>query len=361
MLSGTHFYHRITRKMVVSFGTMFNNIRLVKYNKAGTQEIERITVPLSYASKEKFYTRITQEVNLSKEIQMTLPRMSFELNSITYDPLRKISSHINQFGKNINEEVRRTRSAPYNFDFTLNIYVRNTEDGTQIIEQILPYFSPDYTLTVDLLNLGNNFKIDIPIILNSISYDVANDTGGPEDTRVLIWTLTFTVKGYMFGPLKGEGESGIIRKAIANTHTINTGSDIQRRLVLSNGIGNYRTGELVFQGDRLEQSNVTAFVKTWDPVSNNIIVEQTSGIFTANAKLRGAISGATWDLQSFDIDSGQVASLIVYPDPLNANPGDDFGFTEIYREYPEFGNFEVTDSTILSTDNDNITADDNNG
>jgi hypothetical protein len=334
MLSGTHFYHRITRKMVVSFGTMFNNIRLVRYNKAGTQEIERVTVPLSYASKEKFYTRITQDPVLSKEIQISLPRMSFELNSITYDPLRKISSHINQFGQAADESLRRTRSSPYNFDFTLNIYVRNTEDGTQIIEQILPYFSPDYTLTVDLLNLGNNLKIDIPIILNNISYDVANDTGGPEDTRILIWTLTFTVKGYMFGPVKGDDGKGLIRKAIANTHIIATDDQNRRELNFNTGSGNFKIGELVYEGKTLEAANATAFVESWNQTANQLIVTDSSGIFVTGRKIKGAVSGAAWNLVSTDIYSNQVVYLAVYPDPLTANVGDDFGFTEVYQEYP---------------------------
>ena len=347
--------------MVVAFGTMFNNLRLVRYNKAGTQEIERITVPLSYTPKEKFYTRITQDPNLIQNIQIVLPRMSFELNSITYDPLRKISSHINQFGQAADESLRRVRSSPYNFDFTLNIYVRNTEDGTQIVEQILPYFSPDYTLTVDLLNLGNNLKVDIPIILNSISYDVANDTGDANSTRILVWTLTFTVKGYMFGPVKGEDGKGFIRKSIANTHILANDPDSAREFNFSTGTGNFKIGELVYEGRTLQSSNATAFVQSWNPSANQLIVIDSSGIFETGRKIYGAVSGAVWNLNSTDIYSNQVVYLAVSPDPLTANSGDDFGFTEVYQEYPNIGNFEVTDSTLLSTDNENLTADDNNG
>ena len=140
MLSRTHFYHRITRKLVVAFGTMFNNLQLFRYDKSGNVEIERITVPLSYASKEKFYSRITQDPTLNKEVEITLPRMSFEMTGITYDPLRKVSLINSLYSPSNNFSA--VKQTPYNFSFVLSIYTRNTEDGTQLVEQILPYFAP---------------------------------------------------------------------------------------------------------------------------------------------------------------------------------------------------------------------------
>lgn len=346
--------------MVVSFGTMFNNIRMVRYNKAGTQEIERITVPLSYAPKEKFYTRLVQDPNLTRNVQMVLPRMSFDLNSITYDPLRKISNQIDNFDVDINGAVRRVKATPYNFEFTLNVYVRNTEDGTQIIEQILPYFTPDYTLTVDLVGL-NNLKVDIPIILNSVSYDVTNDTGSPEDSRVIIWNLSFTVKGYIYGLITGAANDGIIRKAIANTYLLNTNNTDDRELSFNVGKGNYKIGELVYEGRSLEAANTSAFVKSWNPTANQLIVSDSTGVFEIGRKVYGAVTGAAWILASTEIYSNQVVHYAVLPDPLNANANDDFGFTEIFQDYPNIGNFEVADSSILSTDNNTLTADDNDG
>lgn len=359
MLSNRHFYHRITRKLVVSFGTMFNNLRLVRYNLAGTQEIERITVPLSYATKEKFYARLTQDPNLRKEIQISLPRMSFELSSITYDPLRKNSSFVKQFAPDSSSSVKTSYIAPYNFNFTLNIYVRNTEDGTQIIEQILPYFNPDYTVTINLTEMK---PIDVPIILDSVSNNLSNDTGSPEDLRMIIWTLEFSVKAYLYGPIISGNESKIIRKAIANTYLDDSSSgEVERRITFTSGTGIYKNGELVFEGNKLEEANVTAFVKSWDPTTNNLIVYDTSGVLISGRKLKGAVSGAAYIISTFDVYDNQVVYLAVHPNPLNANASDDFGFTEVYQEYPNIGNFEVADSTILSTDNENITADDNDG
>lgn len=332
MLSKQHFYHRVTRKLVVAFGTMFNNLRLVRYNKAGTVEIERVTVPLSYAGKEKFYARITQDPTLNKEIMMTLPRMAFELTAITYDPLRKVSSHIDLFAPNSNGQLKKVKSAPYNFDFTLSIYVRNTEDGTQIIEQILPYFSPDYTVTIDFLGL-NNLKVDVPFILNNVSYEVSNDTGSGEDTRMIIWTLTFTAKAYLYGLIDGDGGK-LIKKVTANVYNdIATAGD--RKIVLhSGGTGDYKLGELVYEGARLSSANATAFVESWDPVSNNLVVVDTSGVLLAGKYLKGAISGASWNIASFDANPYQLQNITVQPNPLAANANDDFGFTITVEEYP---------------------------
>lgn len=328
MLSNTHFYHRITRKLVVAFGSMFNNLKLYRYNKAGTVEIERVTVPLTYAPKEKFYSRITQDPSLNSEVEIVLPRMSFELSAITYDPLRKTPSFNKMFAPSSNTEIKSVVSTPYNFDFQLHIYVRNTEDGTQIIEQILPYFSPDYTVTIDLISLAG-LKVDVPIILNSVSYDVTNDTGEQDQTRTLIWTLSFTAKGYLYGPIS---DSKIIRKVTANTYydTTLTGA---RKLTLNNGTLNYRAGELVYEGRTLEAANVTAFVESWQSTSNTLIVKEISGVFASGRKLTGAVTGSSWNIVSFDTNPYQMENLTLTPNPNTANANDDFGFTEVLVQY----------------------------
>lgn len=332
MLSSTHFYHRITRKLVVGFGTIFNDMKLYRYNKAGTTEIERITVPLTYASKEKFYQRITQDPELTREIQMTLPRMSFEMNAITYDPLRKISSFNKQFIPNSNNVVKAITSAPYNFDFTLNIYVRNTEDGTQIIEQILPYFSPDYTIAIDLLGYPN-YKVDVPIILNSVSQDLSNDTGGMDDVRVITWTLTFTAKAYLYGPISTDGAK-LIKTAQANTYDSLYMGQRDREMHLTNGSGTFKIGELVYEGPTISAANATAFVKSWDSRSNNIIVQDVNNIFTPGNQIKGAVTNATYTVDTFAIADYKMVNLTVSVNPLTANANDAFGFIETIEQAP---------------------------
>lgn len=331
MLSNVHFYHRITRKLVVAFGNMFNNIKLVRYNNAGTIEIERITVPLSYSTKEKFYTRITQDPSLAKEVQISLPRMYFEMTSITYDPLRKLTSFNKKFAPNNNTVLKSVSETPYNFEFNLGIYVRNTEDGTQIVEQILPYFNPDYTVTIDLVD-SNPLKVDIPIILNSVNYDVSNDigSGSQDDTRMLIWTLNFTAKGYMYGPIQ---DARIIRKVQANTYYDSTMTG-EKRIIVSSGTGNYKVGEIVYEGRSLHAANATAYVSKWESLSNTVSLIDSSGAFEMGRDLVGEVSGARYTMTSKQNGPLQLTNLTVTPRPPTANIDEDFGFTETLEEYP---------------------------
>lgn len=329
MLSSQHFYHRTIRKMVVAFGTIFNNIRLVRYNKAGTVEIERVTVPLSYAQKEKFYNRITQDPGLTKQTLINLPRMSFELDSISYDPLRKTSNYNETFIPNDSTSVKTYRAVPYNFDFSLSIYVRNVEDGTQIIEQILPYFNPDLTVTGDVLGLGK--KLDLPIILQSINSTVDNAEGEPETLRMIIWTLTFTLKGFMFGPVSN---ANIIRTSTANTYDSTFNLAGTREFSLGTGSGTFKYGELVYEGRTLTSANATAYVQSWDSTSNTLVVIDTNGVFDTGKYIFGAVSNASYNIASTAETSGQLNSITVTPDPSSANLSTAFGFDTIIEESP---------------------------
>lgn len=332
MFSRSHFYHRIIRKMVVAFGTLFNDIRLVRYNKAGTIEIERITVPLQYAQKEKFYQRITQDPELTKEVQLTLPRMSFELTNVTYDPLRKRNLFSESFSAESASTVKALRTTPYDFEFTLNIYVRNVEDGTQIVEQILPYFNPDYTMTIDFLGLADQ-KTDIPFILQSVSQNV-EDMGGPDPVRLITWSLVFVAKGYMYGPIVSRE---IIRKVTANTFNSAFNLENQRLISMANtgGFGNYKIGELVYEGTQLSAANTTAFVYSWDPSSNNLVVTDVNGILKTGKYLTGAVSNAAYNIATFGSNDLQLSKLVIQPTPNTANPNTAFGFDQSIQEFPD--------------------------
>lgn len=313
--------------MVVAFGTMFNNIRLVRYNKAGTVEIERITVPLSYADKEKFYKRITQDPELTKETAITLPRMGFNLDSITYDPLRKTSIFNNSFASSASGGLQTTKATPYNFNFTLSVYVRNIEDGTQIIEQILPYFNPDYTLSMSLTNLSS-LKDEVPIILESINQNMDSE-GGSGDTRVITWDLNFTMKGYFYGAIS---DSKFIKTSTANTFLYKTDSESLVELQLVNGTGSYKTGEMVYQGHSINESTVTAFVESWSSNSNTIVIVNTTGQIEEGKNLIGAVTNASWNVDTSTSDY-KLVSVQVKPNPLTANLDDDFGFTQTITEH----------------------------
>jgi|TARA_B100000035_G_scaffold62843_1_gene50864 hypothetical protein len=206
---GTYSYHEIFRKTVVAFGTLFNNIELRRSD-------EVMKVPLAYGPKAKFLARLDQVPDpTNKRVQITLPRISFEINGITYDSSRKVSPTqkiaiptSNTKNKNVFMPV------PYNLGFELAIISKNQEDGLQILEQILPYFQPHYNLSVKLLPSMNEVK-DVPVVLQNIDYE--DDYEGDFSTRrAIIYTLQFSVKTYLYGPVT---EPKVIKKAIVDYST----------------------------------------------------------------------------------------------------------------------------------------------
>ena len=206
-----YFYHEILRRTVVSFGSLFNNIA-IRHSDNSDSTISVIKVPLAYGPTQKFLARLKQSPNLSKPVQMTLPRMSFEFTGLTYDAARK-STTTQYFTIKDSENGLETKKAflpvPYNMQFQLSIMSKLNDDALQIIEQILPYFQPAYTVTVDLVDTINE-KRDIPIVLENIT--MQDDYEGDFSTRrVLLYTLRFTAKTYLFGPI-GSATKDVIKK-----------------------------------------------------------------------------------------------------------------------------------------------------
>ena len=212
---GNHFYNQGLRKLTIAFGQVFNNIVLQQKSSTGAVT-KRIRVPLAYAPKEKFIARLEQQANLQKgrTFAITLPRLGFELKALKYDATRKLNKLQKTFRvKTDDSTVHNFNYTPVPYDITFNLYsfTATAENGLQIIEQILPYFQPDYTVTVNVIpELG--IKRDIPIILNDVSYEDTYD-GEFNKRRAVIYTLQFTAKTYLYGPMtKGK----IIRKTQAD-------------------------------------------------------------------------------------------------------------------------------------------------
>ena len=206
---GNYYYHEIIRKTIIAFGTLFNDIHVRHTDQAGNAAGE-IKVPLAYGPSQKFLARLTQQADLNKAVQITMPRMSFEMSSIDYDSTRK-SSLVQTFKTcDDGSKVKKVfMPVPYNIGFELNVLSKLNDDSLQILEQILPYFQPHFNLTIDLVeSIGE--KRDIPIILESISFQ--DDYEGNFDTRrALIHTLRFTAKTYLFGHI-ADSSDGLIRK-----------------------------------------------------------------------------------------------------------------------------------------------------
>ena len=224
-----YFYNEILRRTVISFGSLFNNI-LNKHTNNSDQVTSVIKVPLAYGPTQKFLARLEQSPDLNKSTAITLPRMSFEFTGLTYDPARKVTT-TQTFTAKDPEDGSETKKAympvPYNMQFELSIMSKLNDDALQIIEQILPYFQPSYNLTVELLeSIGE--KRDVPVVLENIT--MQDDYEGNFTTRrVLLYTLRFSVKTYLFGPVSSATKD-IVRKVsvsyLTGTNTENTSREV---------------------------------------------------------------------------------------------------------------------------------------
>lgn len=211
----TYFRHETIRKYVILFGSYFDDITVQRYNSSNVR-IQTLGVPLAYGPKQKFLVRLATDPQLDRDVAIQLPRMGFELQNIAYDPTRKLNNtQKNFYVSSTDNTVNKTQytPVPYNFDFILSIFVKSADDGTQIIEQILPYFKPEWNSTVNLIpEMG--ISMDIPTILNSVDIE-DNYEGDFLSRRALIWNLNFTMKGYLYGP---TSTSGVITRAQVDLH-----------------------------------------------------------------------------------------------------------------------------------------------
>ena len=326
-----YFYNEILRRTIVSFGTLFNTIT-IKQTNASDNVVNTVRVPLAYGPTQKFLARLEQQADLNKSVAMTLPRMSFEFTGMTYDSSRKVSTTQQYTVKDPDDGSLSKKvymPVPYNMQFELSIMTKLNDDALQIVEQILPYFQPSYNLSVELVESIQE-KRDIPIILENIT--MQDDYDGDFTTRrVLLYTLRFTAKTYLFGPATSA------TKDIIKRSTINylTGTDItntQRELTYSTvprATKNYtgdatttisaditKTAKLIEVEDA---SGLTA--KSYIYVNeeeifissisgNTLTVKRAQDKTTATQHLRGA--------EIFVIDSADNALV---------EAGDDFGFS----------------------------------
>lgn len=202
---GSQFYHQTLRRYIVTFGNMFNDMVVQRLNVNNTV-IETIGVPISYAPKEKFLARLSADPNLTRAIAVQLPAVSFEITAMQYDGSRKLPSVI------VNRHIKTTDAdrldsqytpVPYNINFSLYMYVRNADDGAQLLEQIIPFFGPEWTNKVILIP-SMSINMDIPTILTDVTTEDTYE-GDFYTRRALIYTLNFVMKGYFFGPVRHSG------------------------------------------------------------------------------------------------------------------------------------------------------------
>lgn len=246
---GPHYYNEAIRKTVIAFGTLFNNIEIQKVDPTVGTTLEVEKVPLAYGPKQKFLTRLEQNPEVGRKVAITLPRLYFELTGVEYDAQRK-TSPIQKFRAVISDEGNEVKvqyvPVPYNLSFELGIIAKSQDDGLQILEQILPYFQPNFNVTLNFIP-DMNEKRDVAIILNNISHEDDWEDSFSQ-RRSITWTLSFTAKSYIYGPYSNNG---IIRKATIYESVGDL--DTSRRAV-----------GLTYQPKALEDKNSDGVVDTLD-------------------------------------------------------------------------------------------------
>jgi len=320
---GTYFYNEHTRRAVSVFGTLFNDLTVVKRDGSGNA-LSRIKVPLSYGPREKFLSRVRNEERLNDpRLAIKLPRMSFEITDINYDESTQLTRGTKYSLPGSTIGSRRTMYYPstYLLSFELSILSRHTDDALQIMEQILPFFQPEYTVTVN--EVDNNFKSDMPFVLTGVS--MSDDYEGEYTSRrSLIYTLTFETRVKYYGPLSDEG--AIIRQTKTNVADIDMTSSgepfVTQRITIS-------------PADAAEDDNFTVNVTFDSRVPEQFelfFTSLSSGPFTEGEAVIGTTSGATGVLLEERTDS----ILVGVPD-------DTFEVGETVTGQSSGANFTITD------------------
>lgn len=290
-------YNRVIRKLVVGFGNLFDSITLYRF-KPDLTESERFIVPIAYASKERYVMRLEEDLNLDKKVQLTLPRMSFEMAGLSYDSSRKQNTNIKNFsGTPPAGILSQYNPVPYNFDFNLYIYVRNIEDGTQIIEHILPFFTPDYTIKLNLIPEMGIIK-EVPVILNSTQHEITYEGGRENETRMIVWTLNFTVKGFIFGKV---AETSVINRAFVSVYNLVSQEEvIEFYMNLDSGYGTYKVGEKVYQGYTSDDATATGMVVQF--TDNVLRLKELTGNFVSDKPIYGINTLANYNFTSYNLN-----------------------------------------------------------
>jgi len=324
----TYFYHQILRKTIISFGTLFNNITIEKKDD-NDNTFSTVKVPIAYGPTQKFLARLTQQADLNRPVEIQLPRMSFEFNGISYDPQRKLTTTqtFQAVDKDDNKIKETYMPVPYNMNFELSIYTKINDDMLQIIEQILPYFQPEYSLTVDLVKeLGE--KRDIPIIINNIK--MSDDYEGDfSKRRSLVYTVSFTAKTYLFGPVT-DASKNIIKKASVE-YLAGTPKRYERDVtysVVPTATKSYTDNQVTTLAENVSNDEVEITLASASGIAkNNIITVSNESMLVESVDgnevkvVRGYANTTITNHVS-----GTGVQLVVEADNALIEPGDEFGF-----------------------------------
>lgn len=260
------FYHESIRKYVTAFGNLFNDI-VVQRNNANSTRIQTIQVPIAYAPKENFLARLTADPTLEKPIAIQLPAMSFEMTGMTYDATRRLTGKTKNLAyrsSDVNKLYSQYTPVPWNMDFNLYIYGKNMDDVLQILEQIVPFFGPEWTNTIHLIpQLGLNF--DCPTIINGMSIEDTYENNFV-DRRVIIYTIKFTMKGFFFGPIK---TTGIIKRVQVDLSVVQSPSQDSNTVINHVATAPITNEEIAYTGRSSRIVVVPGLLANGSPTTNS--------------------------------------------------------------------------------------------
>ena len=317
---GVTYYHETIRKYVAAFGTLFNDIKIQRKNSAGAV-IEQISVPLAYGPKEKWLLRLRRGAQTGQQVAIQLPRLGFDIQAIAYDPTRKLNTIGKRYAANTSTTnstlLKQFNPVPWNFDFNLYVMVKNSEDAAQILEQILPFFTPEFTFTLNLVpDMG--LKPDITVFLTAADVDDNYETDFTEIRRI-IWTLSFTLKGFIYPDIK----SGTVIKTVEINFRVPT-----------TAAATEPAEYIILEDSTLTTTNYILFNADAGSPSSN-------GVMKVVSESSPEGSGA----------AGIKSRITVAPSNLSISANNDFGFSE--------GNVDRTlEHFADSIDNDPATGED---
>ena len=314
---GTTYYHQTIRKYVAVFGTLFNDINVVRRDASDVIK-EQIKVPIAYSPRDRWILRLRRARGISgtdEAVAMSLPRMGFDLTGITYDGTRKLNTMGQVYSANTaagnSSLMKQYNPVPYNFDFSLYSMVSNAEDGAQIFEQIVPFFTPEFTVTVNLIP-SMNIAPDVTMVLGGVQIE-DNYQGDFQTTREIIWTLNFTMKGYIYPDVK---TGSVVKTVIVNLRMPGDSEVPEPEYIITEDSTTFSTNYLILDAD----------AGSPDATGTMRILNESSSESVGAAGIKSRYT--------------------VTPCPSDATANDDFGFTETM----EYFNDNIDNNPVTGLD-----------
>ena len=335
---GTYFYHEILRKTVIGFGTLFNDINIRHRDASGTS-FSNLKVPLAYGPIQKFLARIQQQPDLNREIALTLPRLSFEMTGLQYDPSRKTGVTQTFLATQNGNAKKVYMPVPYNVTFELNIISKLNDDSLQIIEQILPYFQPSLNITINLISAIGEKK-DVPVVMESITQNDQYE-GGFDSRRLIIHTLRFTAKTYLFGPV-AESTDGLIKRVDVDYYTntnVRTAKRVQRYTATPKALQDYNddNATVVDGAISTKVTKIKVSASTDLTVGGRIIIDgEIMYVEKINGQDVNVIRGYD-NTAVAEHEHGATVNVLNAADDALIEFGDDFGFNETSSFFTDGG------------------------